>query len=176
MNLPNKLTILRILLIPIFIALFYIYDVSYISGVVFAIASFTDFIDGYLARKHNQVTAFGKFIDPLADKILVISALLLFVERGIISAIPVIIIIFREFAVSGFRLVATNKGVTIAAGKSGKIKTVLQLVGIIMVLFSNGLAGFENLLNIGMVLIYLSVVMSIISFIIYIKQNLHVLD
>lgn len=176
MNLPNRITLIRILLVPVFIALFYIYKESYISGIIFAVASLTDFLDGYLARKNNQITAFGKFIDPLADKILVITALILFVENEILPALPVIIIVYREFAVSGFRLIAANKGVTIAAGKSGKIKTVLQLIGIVAILFANGLHSFDRILQFGVVMIYLSVVMCIVSFVIYIKQNIHVLD
>ncbi len=174
MNLPNKITLVRILLVPVFIALFYMFKESYISCIVFALASVTDFLDGYLARKNNQVTAFGKFIDPLADKILVITALILFVESNILPALPVIIIIYREFAVSGFRLVAANKGITIAAGKSGKIKTVLQLVGITMILLTNGLDKFQTIYNAGIVVMYLSVIMCVVSFVIYIKQNLNV--
>ena len=101
MNTPNKLTVLRICLVPVFIALFYIYRETYISGIVFTIAALTDALDGYLARKNDEITVFGKFMDPLADKILVLSALTIFVEQSIISAVSVIIIIFREFIISG---------------------------------------------------------------------------
>lgn len=174
MNLPNKITIARMFLVPVLIALYYLYPNTYAPALIFIIASLTDMLDGYLARKNDQITAFGKFIDPLADKILAITALILFVEGKILPAIPVIIVIYREFAVSGFRLVAANKGITIAAGKTGKIKTALQFIGIAMILISMG-GNFNQLLNIGVITIYLSVVMTVVSFIIYIKENIEVL-
>lgn len=174
MNLPNKITIARMFLVPVLIALYYLYPNTYAPAIIFIIASLTDMLDGYLARKNNQITAFGKFIDPLADKILAITALILFVESKILPAVPVIIVIYREFAVSGFRLVAANKGITIAAGKTGKIKTALQFIGIAMILISMG-GNFNQLLNIGVITIYLSVVMTVVSFIIYIKENIEVL-
>lgn len=174
MNLPNKITIARMFLVPVLIALYYLYPNTYAPALIFIIASLTDMLDGYLARKNDQITAFGKFIDPLTDKILAITALILFVEGKILPAIPVIIVIYREFAVSGFRLVAANKGITIAAGKTGKIKTALQFIGIAMILISMG-GNFNQLLNIGVITIYLSVVMTVVSFIIYIKENIEVL-
>lgn len=174
MNLPNKITIARMFLVPVLIALYYLYPNTYAPALIFIIASLTDMLDGYLARKNDQITAFGKFIDPLADKILAITALILFVEGKILPAIPVIIVIYREFAFSGFRLVAANKGITIAAGKTGKIKTALQFIGIAMILISMG-GNFNQLLNIGVITIYLSVVMTVVSFIIYIKENIEVL-
>ncbi|WP_099950670.1 CDP-diacylglycerol--glycerol-3-phosphate 3-phosphatidyltransferase [Ezakiella peruensis] len=174
MNLPNKITIARMFLVPVLIALYYLHPNTYAPAIIFIIASLTDMLDGYLARKNNQITAFGKFIDPLADKILAITALILFVESKILPAVPVIIVIYREFAVSGFRLVAANKGITIAAGKTGKIKTALQFIGIAMILISMG-GNFNQLLNIGVITIYLSVVMTVVSFIIYIKENIEVL-
>lgn len=175
MNTPNKLTLLRIFLVPVFILLFYIYRESYISGIVFTIAALTDTLDGYLARKNNQITVFGKFMDPLADKILVLSALTIFVEQQLISAVSVIIIIFREFTISGFRLMAAKKGVTIAAGFWGKIKTVVQLVGIIIVLFSNNVPILSHFLNIGIYTIYISVGLALLSLLVYIKDNYQVI-
>lgn len=174
MNLPNKITIARMFLVPVLIALYYLYPNTYAPAIIFIVASLTDMLDGYLARKNNQITAFGKFIDPLADKILAITALILFVESKILPAVPVIIVIYREFAVSGFRLVAANKGITIAAGKTGKIKTALQFIGIAMILISMG-GNFNQLLNIGVITIYLSVIMTVVSFIVYIKENIEVL-
>ncbi|MDO5716701.1 MAG: CDP-diacylglycerol--glycerol-3-phosphate 3-phosphatidyltransferase [Tissierellia bacterium] len=175
MNIPNRLTVLRIFLVPVFILLFYLYRESYISGIVFAVAALTDFLDGYLARKNNQITIFGKFMDPLADKILAMSALIIFVEQGIIYAWPVIIVVFREFAVSGFRLVAATKGTTIAAGKSGKIKTLTQLIGITFILFSHRLYGFDLIFDLGVTLVYISVLLTIVSFMIYLYNNREVI-
>lgn len=174
MNLPNKITIARMFLLPVLIVLYYMYPNTYAPAIIFIIASLTDMLDGYLARKNDQITAFGKFIDPLADKILAITALILFLESEILPAVPVIIVIYREFAVSGFRLVAANRGVTIAAGKTGKIKTALQFIGIAMILIAIG-GDFNQLLSIGVITIYLSVVMTVVSFIVYIKDNIEVL-
>lgn len=174
MNLPNKITIARMFLVPVLIVLYYMYPNTYAPAIIFIIASLTDMLDGYLARKNDQITAFGKFIDPLADKILAITALILFLESEILPAVPVIIVIYREFAVSGFRLVAANRGVTIAAGKTGKIKTALQFIGIAMILIAIG-GNFNQLLSIGVITIYLSVVMTVVSFIVYIKDNIEVL-
>lgn len=174
MNLPNKITIARMFLVPVLIVLYYMYPNTYAPAIIFIIASLTDMLDGYLARKNDQITAFGKFIDPLADKILAITALILFLESEILPAVPVIIVIYREFAVSGFRLVAANRGVTIAAGKTGKIKTTLQFIGIAMILIAIG-GNFNQLLSIGVITIYLSVVMTVVSFIVYIKDNIEVL-
>lgn len=175
MNTPNKLTLLRIFLVPVFILLFYIYRESYISGIVFTIAALTDMLDGYLARKNNQITVFGKFMDPLADKILVLSALTIFVEQHLIYAIAVIIVIFREFTISGFRLMAAKKGVTIAAGFWGKIKTIVQLVGIVIVLFSNNVPALSHFLCLGIYAIYASVGLAILSLLVYIKDNYKVI-
>lgn len=119
MNLPNKLTLLRALLVPVFIvfALIDKIPLNYTAAlIVFALASLTDALDGHIARKNNLVTTFGKFLDPLADKVLVISALAVFVDLGIISAVPFVIIIAREFMVSGLRLVAADSRIVVAAG------------------------------------------------------------
>ena len=135
MNLPNKLTILRIILVPIMVIMPYlnIPNALIVADVIFIIASITDKLDGQIARKNNQITVFGKFLDPIADKILVLAAMVMLVEaRQIPGWIP-IIILFREFVVSGFRLVASqNGGEVIAASKWGKIKTVTQMIAIIM--------------------------------------------
>ena len=136
MNLPNKHTILRIIMIPVFIALFLYCDSTLgkiLCTVVFALASFTDFVDGHIARKYNLVSNFGKFADPLADKILVLSAMLILVEAGNLPAWIPIIVLFREFVVSGYRLIAVEKGgEVIAANIWGKIKTVTQMIAIIL--------------------------------------------
>lgn len=143
MNTPNKLTIMRIILVPIMVILSF-FDIPgtvlwgvpmtlFLMDLIFVIASITDKLDGYLARKNNEVTTFGKFLDPIADKILVISAMIIFVEMGKMPAWIPIIVIFREFAVSGYRLIAAGqKGKVIAANKWGKLKTVTQMIGIIM--------------------------------------------
>ena len=144
MNLPNKLTLTRILLVPVFMifasltGLSGIADGSFqpmyylIAGIVFAAASFTDFLDGHLARKWNMVTDFGKFADPLADKMLVTAAMLWFVEIGQMPAWALLIVIVREFAVSGLRMIASDKGRVIAAGWSGKVKTASTMVCIVI--------------------------------------------
>lgn len=149
MNLANKLTILRIILVPIMVIIAYItFEGSFLGistnmwliNIIFIIASITDKLDGHIARKRNQITTFGKFLDPLADKILVISAMLILVEQNLLPAIIPIITIIREFAVSGYRLIAVQaNGEVIAANKWGKIKTVTQMIAII--------AAFININN-----------------------------
>ena len=142
MNLPNKLTLFRIILVPIMVIVSFfdipgsflgISTTMWIMELIFIIASITDKLDGYLARKNNQVTNFGKFLDPIADKILVVAAMILFVEMGRLPAWIPIIVIFREFAVSGYRLIAVqNSGKVIAANIWGKLKTVTQMIAIIL--------------------------------------------
>ena len=139
MNTPNKLTVLRFILVPFFLAAAYYekqQSVMIISTIIFAVASFTDFLDGYLARKHNLVTDFGKFMDPLADKVLVAAALLFLIQAGRAEAWLVIIIITREYAISIIRAIAATNGKVIAASGGGKIKTVTQMLAIIMLLLS----------------------------------------
>ena len=134
MNLPNKLTLLRIILIPVFMVVLgglFTGNLNVI-GLIFAVASFTDFLDGHLARKWNMVTDFGKFADPLADKMLVTAAMLWFVENGQMPAWALLIVICREFAVSGLRMIASDKGRVIAAGWSGKVKTASTMVCIVL--------------------------------------------
>jgi len=136
MNLPNKLTLLRIILTPVFLAVLYwgFPGADYAALAIFIIASLTDLLDGKIARKYNLVTDFGKFADPLADKILVVSAMLWFVECGRMPAWMVMIVITREFAVSGLRMIASDNGRVIAAGWSGKVKTASTMVCIVVML------------------------------------------
>lgn len=143
MNLPNKLTLLRIILVPVMVALFYIGTATALASMlcVFIIASITDFLDGHIARKNNIVTDFGKFLDPIADKLLVVTALVLIVSSNIVivpyvAEVSLIIVIAREFAISGLRLIAANNGTVIAADKLGKLKTVTQIVAIILLMLS----------------------------------------
>ena len=147
MNLPNKLTLFRIILVPIMVIVSF-FDIPgsflgipttmWILNLIFIIASITDKLDGYLARKNNQVTTFGKFLDPIADKILVVTAMILLVEMGRLPAWIPIIVIFREFVVSGYRLIAVqSEGKVIAANIWGKLKTVTQMLGIICIFLTN---------------------------------------
>ncbi len=134
MNLPNKLTLLRILMIPVFLVILYL-DVPYADYwalAVFILASLTDLLDGKIARKYNLITDFGKFADPLADKMLVTAAMLWFVEAGQMPGWALLVVIIREFAVSGLRMVASDKGRVIAAGWSGKVKTASTMVCIVL--------------------------------------------
>ena len=136
MNTANKLTLTRVVMIPIFLVVLYL-DFAfnkYIALAIFILASITDFIDGYVARHYNQITDFGKFMDPLADKLLVVSAMLWFVEAGQMPAWTVLIVVAREFAVTGLRLVAVDNGRVIAAGWSGKVKTASTMVCICIML------------------------------------------
>lgn len=177
MNLANKITVFRVILIPFFLLAllgdFLDTEINnYVAVGIFILASVTDWLDGYIARSRNLVTNFGKFVDPLADKLLVLSALIGMVELSLIPAYVVIIIIGREFIVTGFRIIAIEKRVVIAAGFSGKLKTAVQMVMIIFVLL-----GFksEEAVMFSNILIILSVVLSIYSAIEYIIKNKEVL-
>ena len=176
MNLPNKLTLFRVILIPFFVffllAPFVEGYCNYIAVAVFIVASITDFLDGKIARKYNLVTNFGKFMDPLADKLLVSSALICLVALNKIPAWVVIVIIAREFIISGFRLVAADNGVVIAASYWGKFKTAFQMVTVIVLILN--IPG-EVFAVIGTVLIYISLVLTVISLIDYIAKNKDVL-
>lgn len=189
MNLPNKLTLLRIILVPFFIiAMLVNFPFHYlVAGCIFGIASVTDTLDGKIARSRNLVTDFGKFADPLADKILVLTALVCFLQVGLLGsfgAIPVIIVLFREFAVSGIRLVAASSGKVVAANIWGKIKTVSQMVGISVIFAMQVVLEVLNAMKvsigfvsevfyyIGNGLIWLSTVFTLISGIIYLKDNI----
>ena len=173
MNLPNKLTILRVLMIPFFV-FFMLVDCGYpgriAALVLFCAASFTDFLDGFIARKYHLVTNFGKFMDPLADKLLVCSALICFVGKGELAAWIVIIIMAREFIISGFRLVASDNGVVIAANMWGKLTTVSQMIMIILIILD-----LEALCVLKNIFIYLALALTVISLEEYIRQNIRVL-
>jgi CDP-diacylglycerol--glycerol-3-phosphate 3-phosphatidyltransferase len=176
MNTPNKLTVGRMIMVP-FLVLFMLTGWGgeanrYICLAIFAVASITDWLDGYLARKHHLVTNFGKFMDPLADKLLVCSALICFIQSGQLDAWIVIVIIAREFIISGFRLIAAENGVVIAANYWGKFKTVSQMIMIIL-LFLN-LGGFFAVLT--EIFVWLSLVLTVISLLTYIIQNRSVLS
>lgn len=186
MNLPTKLTLLRIIMIPVFITLFFI-PVSYFrvaAAFVFILASFTDFLDGYLARKNNQITNLGKFLDPIADKILVCGALIAvcldvhIFQIGV--AVCTMIILSRELMISGFRIVASSKNIIMAADKLGKIKTVLQMVCLILLIpYADILSLNETAGNIvlygGLVLLLLATIMTLISGINYMVKNIQIL-
>lgn len=176
MNLPNKLTMFRVILIPFFVffllAPFFEGYGNYIAVGIFVVASLTDFLDGYLARKHNLVTNFGKFMDPLADKLLVCSALICLIELKLIPAWVVIIIIAREFIISGFRLIASDNGVVIAASYWGKFKTTFQILMVIVLMLQIPHTAFSV---IGQVLIWISLALTIISLVDYIVKNKNVL-
>lgn len=178
MNLPNKLTIFRVILIPFFVffmlAPFFEGYGNYIALAIFCVASLTDLLDGKIARKRNLVTNFGKFMDPLADKLLVCSALICLIELNLIPSWIVIIIIAREFIISGFRLVASDNGVVIAASYWGKFKTVAQMFMVIVMVFNYSLQN-EILYWIGIVLMYIALVLTLVSLIDYIAKNKDVL-
>ena len=177
MNLPNKLTTLRVIMIPFFV-FFLLWQngenrtFRMIALALFIIASLTDLLDGKIARKYNLVTNFGKFMDPLADKLLVCSALICLIELNALPAWMVIVIISREFIISGFRLVAADNGVVIAASYWGKFKTVSQMIMIILLLIDLG--GVFDILE--QIFIWLSLALTVISLITYIWQNRSVLS
>lgn len=176
MNTPNKLTTLRMIMVPFFV-FFLLADMGrtgdIIALVLFCLASFTDFLDGYLARKNNQITNFGKFMDPLADKLLVGSAAICLIAMDRIPAWVVVILIGREFIISGFRLVASDNGVVIAASMWGKVKTVCQMImTIVLILHFEGTVW--GILE--KVLIALATILTIVSLIDYVYKNRKVLD
>lgn len=175
MNLPNKLTVLRIIMVPFFV-FFMLAETGgaankWIALVLFCVASLTDLLDGKIARKYNLVTNFGKFMDPLADKLLVCSAMICLVEMEKLAAWIVIVIISREFIISGFRLVASDNGIVIAASYWGKFKTVFQMAMIIVLIIDMG--GVFDL--IGTVLIWIALALTIISLLDYVLKNKQVL-
>ena len=172
MNLPNKLTIFRVILIPFFVV-FMLAPIcpgyaNYIAVAIFIVASLTDLLDGKIARKYNLVTDFGKFMDPLADKLLVCAAMICLIETGQLAAWIVIVIISREFIISGFRLVAADNGVVIAASYWGKFKTTFQMLMIIYLVVDLQFA-YANI--VGMVLVYVALALTVISLVDYIAKN-----
>ena len=175
MNLPNKITVFRILMIPFFVACMLIKEIPYheiIAGVIFIIAALSDLVDGKIARRFNLVTNFGKFMDPLADKLLVQSALLCFVANGLLPAWIAIVIMSREFIISGFRLVAADKGIVIAAGYLGKLKTVFQMVMSLMLIFH---FSHPVWLATEQIFIWGSLILTIVSLVDYFIKNKDVL-
>lgn len=176
MNLPNKLTIFRVILISFFV-FFLLYPGfegygNYIAVAIFIVASLTDMADGKIARKYNLVTNFGKFMDPLADKLLVCSAMICLVETRQLASWIVIVIISREFIISGFRLVASDNGVVIAASYWGKFKTTFQMLMIIVLVLNIAHPFFEIL---GVILTYVALILTIVSLIDYVVKNKEVL-
>jgi len=183
MNLPNKLTMLRVVLVPFF--MFFAGIGSYgthgfvprnylIAGILFAVASFTDFLDGYLARKHNLVTDFGKFMDPLADKMLTTAAFIYMLKDGICHPVVLALILFREFAVAGVRMIAAESGTVIAANIWGKLKTVLQMLTILIYYFGAALSGPADIMAVSlvtMVLCWAVAAVTLLSGVIYLWQN-----
>ena len=188
MNLPNKLTVFRVILIVPFVILLLgsangwgwftaifggiMEYIDYIAVAIFIIASFTDMLDGKIARKYNLVTNFGKFMDPLADKLLVCSALICLVEMGRLPAWIVIVIIAREFIISGFRLVASDNGIVIAASYWGKFKTVSQMIMVILLLLNIQNTFFQIL---GTVFVWIALILTVVSLVDYVVKNIGVL-
>ncbi len=188
MNLPNKMTMLRIFLVPVFLFFLTMTEIpygSFIATGIFIIASLTDTLDGYFARKYNQITKFGKFIDPLADKLLVTAALVALVEYHSINAWVAFIIIAREFMISGLRILAAAEGVVIAASSLGKIKTITQIVAIVLALLNLNLLKIDFLNNtwiidftnvVTNVSMILAVILTIISAVDYFYKNKKIIN
>ena len=174
MNLPNKLTLLRVIMIPFFVVFMLMEGMAgarYIALALFVVASFTDFLDGNIARKRNLVTNFGKFMDPLADKLLVCSALICLIETGQLPTWYVIIIIAREFIISGFRLIASDNGIVIAASYWGKFKTVSQMILIILMILN-----ISALSLVTSLFYWIALVLTVVSLVDYVKKNFQVLS
>ena len=173
MNLPNKLTIFRIILVPIMAIIpFFNFDIKWIViDIIFILASITDKLDGYIARSKNQITTFGKFLDPIADKILVLAAMLILVEDNRLPAIIPIIVLFREFIVSGYRLVAVEKGgKVIAASVWGKLKTVTQMISVIFLLLNDFPFSIIHL-PVGQIMVWVACIISVVSGIDYFMDS-----
>lgn len=191
MNLPNKLTILRCIMVPLIVIFmlpisslgdnawneFVIHYGMWIAAVLFVLASITDFLDGTIARRHGLVTNFGKFLDPIADKVLVLSVFIAFVARGSVHALVPIVILFREFAVTGIRLLAIERGTVIAASKLGKLKTVTQIIALILLLLEA--LAWQDLPQFGQpltwaanIMVTICVIMTLASGIDYFRKSL----
>ena len=171
MNLPNKLTMGRIFAIPVFIVVF-LMGYRYVAKVMFILAAITDMLDGKIARKYNLVTNFGKLMDPLADKLLVMSALICLAQIGDVPGWMVIIILGREFIITGMRQVAAAQGIVIAAGTTGKIKTITQMIAIPLLLLNNwpfSLLSFN--LPMDTIFLWIALVMTVVSGTEYIVKN-----
>ena len=193
MNLANKLTMIRIFLVPVFLVFITVKDIPYgsiIATVIFIIASLTDQLDGYIARSRNQITNFGKFMDPLADKLLVTAALVSLVELKLVPGWAVVVILTREFAVSGLRTLAASDGIVIAASWWGKIKTVTQMIAIIILLLKVNINTSANAISfvnnnsflsgfftyVPETIMFIAVLITIISGIDYFVKNRHVIS
>lgn len=175
MNLPNKLTMTRLFMVPVLIVLFEIYGVTnWIPAIVFTLTAATDFLDGYIARSRNLVTTFGKFMDPLVDKVLTQAGYILLAGAGVIPSWTVIVIVFRELIITGLRTLAASNNLTIAASVYGKAKTVSQFICIILYLLSGVLTQIPTV--VFEISLYLSVALTIISGIEYVVKNKEVLD
>ena len=171
MNLANKITLFRVIMIPIYVVMMIMTNIPnnyLIAGIIFIIASISDFVDGQIARKCNMVTDFGKFVDPLADKLLVMAAMLCFVEINFIPAWIVITILAREFIVTGLRTLAASNGVVIAADKIGKLKTTTQMIALVLMHFS-GLN--ETIYTVSIVLMYAALILTVVSGVNYLILN-----
>ena len=169
MNLPTKLTMFRVILIPFFIVFLLVPGIpagKWIALAIFIVASLTDLLDGKIARKYNLVTNFGKFMDPLADKLLVCSALICLIELQRIPSWMVVVIIAREFTISGFRLVAADNGVVIAASYFGKFKTTFQMIAVCLLI-----ADIEALQMVTMVIVWIAVILTVVSLVDYLVKN-----
>lgn len=181
MNLPNKLTMLRVIMVPFFVVFLLLtpdYPLfKWVAFGLFVVASLTDLLDGHIARKYNLITNFGKFMDPLADKLLVSAALICLTELGFIPAWMTIVIISREFIISGFRLIAAEKGVVIAAGWLGKWKTAVTMIMLAMMLLAVNGIGFpatgvyDAYMLITEVLLWIAVVLTVVSLVDYLIKN-----
>ncbi len=169
MNLPNKLTMFRVVLIPFFIVFLLVPTIpagKWIALAIFIVASLTDLLDGKIARKYNLVTNFGKFMDPLADKLLVCSALICLIELQRIPSWMVVLIIAREFTISGFRLIAADNGVVIAASYFGKFKTTFQMIAVCLLI-----ADIEALQNVTLIILWIAVILTVVSLMDYLVKN-----
>lgn len=173
MNLPNKLTVFRVVLVPFFVAFLLLSgtneSLKWVALVIFVVASLTDLLDGHIARSRNLVTTFGKFMDPLADKILTISGMICLIELGRIPSWIVVIIVAREFIISGFRLIATEHGIVIAANYWGKWKTTFQMIMIILMIMN-----LPALQMVTTIVMWVALVLTIVSLVTYITQNMGV--
>ncbi len=188
MNLPNKITVSRIFLIPLFLIVLTInFDwgeinignntlpvTQLVGSIIFIIASLTDWLDGYIARKYNLITNMGKFLDPLADKLLVSAAFIMLIELQIAPAWIIIVIISREFAITGFRLVASGEGVVLAASSMGKLKTVSQILAVILLMLNNFPFSYTNI-PVDMIMLYIALIFTVWSGLDYFIKNWNVM-
>ncbi len=175
MNLPNKLTVMRVILIPFFVVSLLVFDgrvqlMRNLAAAIFIVASLTDMLDGKIARKYNLVTNFGKFMDPLADKLLVCSALICLIQLGQLPAWMVIVIVSREFIISGFRLVAAEQGIVIAASYWGKFKTTFQMIAVILMI-----VNLPVLHLLTGICTWIALILTVVSLVDYISKNHRVL-